>query len=193
VRSFVALLLLLAFGPGVASAADLPLPEPSRPATFYDEKGPYTNWAGAYLGLNGGYALGSSQWTMGGLGTDVFNTSGFVFGGTAGFNIPVSAVLVGLEGDLDWSGLSASTVNCAVNSSGATAACQTKSNLLGTVRARMGYAFDRTLIYVTGGAAFRARPPRIVEPPPALRSRSPRMWCAAVSTIDSPGEQARRS
>jgi outer membrane immunogenic protein len=154
VRSFVALLFLLAFGSCGASAADLPLPEPSRPATFYDEKGPYTNWAGAYLGLNGGYALGSSQWTMGGLGTDVFNTNGFVFGGTAGFNIPVSAVLVGLEGDLDWSGLSGSTVNCAVNSSGATAACQTKSNLLGTVRARMGYAFDRTLIYVTGGAAF---------------------------------------
>jgi hypothetical protein len=88
------------------------------------------------------------------LGTGVFNTSGFLFGGTAGFNYPVSAVLVGIEGDIDWSGLSGSAANCAVNTSGAVAACQTKSNLLGTARGRVGYAFDRTLIYVTGGAAF---------------------------------------
>ena len=106
----------------------------------YDANGPYTNWAGAYLGLNGGYGLGSSQWTLGLLGTDVFNTSGFLFGGTAGFNFPISAVLVGLEGDIDWSGLSGNATNCAVNASGAAAACQTKSNLLGTARARVGYA-----------------------------------------------------
>jgi outer membrane immunogenic protein len=91
---------------------------------------------------------------LGLLGTDVFNTSGFLFGGTAGFNFPISAVLVGLEGDIDWSGLSGNATNCAVNASGAAAACQTKSNLLGTARARVGYAFDRTLIYVTGGTAF---------------------------------------
>lgn len=153
-RLIVTFSVLLALGSSAASAADLPLPEPARPATFYDGSGPYTNWGGAYLGLNGGYALGSSQWTRGGLGTDVFNTNGFVLGGTAGFNVPVSVVLVGLEGDLDWSGLSGGIGNCAVNSSGVTATCQTKSNLLGTVRARVGYALDRTLIYVTGGGAF---------------------------------------
>ena len=37
---------------------------------------------------------------------------------------------------------------------GAGAACETKNNVLGTARARVGYAADRTLIYVTGGAAF---------------------------------------
>jgi outer membrane immunogenic protein len=156
VRSFVALMLLSALGSGPVLAADFPLPtaEPATLPTVYDAEDPYSNWAGAYLGLNGGYGLGSSQWTLGLLGTDVFNTSGFLFGGTVGFNYPVSAVLVGLEGDIDWSGLAGSATNCAVNASGATAACQTKSNLLGTARARVGYAFDRTLIYVTGGAAF---------------------------------------
>ena len=155
-RSFVGLMLLSALGSGPALAADFPLPgpEPARLPTVYDANGPYANWAGAYLGLNGGYGLGSSQWTLGLLGTDVFNTSGFLLGGTVGFNYPVSAVLVGLEGDIDWSGLSGSAANCAANASGAVAACQTKSNLLGTARARVGYAFDRTLIYVTGGAAF---------------------------------------
>ena len=155
-RSCVALMLLSALGSGPVLAADFPLPagEPARLPVSYDANGPYTNWAGAYLGLNGGYGLGSSQWTLGLLGTDVFNTSGFLFGGTAGFNFPISAVLVGLEGDIDWSGLSGNATNCAVNASGAAAACQTKSNLLGTARARVGYAFDRTLIYVTGGTAF---------------------------------------
>jgi outer membrane immunogenic protein len=156
VRSFVALTLLSALGSSAAWGADFPLPasEPARLPTFYDANGPYTNWSGAYLGLKGGYALGSSQWTLGLLGTDVFNTNGFLVGGTVGFNFPVSAVLVGLEGDLDWSGLSGSAANCAINSGGTTASCQTKSNLLGTARARVGYVLDRTLIYVTGGAAF---------------------------------------
>jgi outer membrane immunogenic protein len=156
VRSCVALVLLLAFGSSAARAADFPLPasESARPPTVYDANGPYKNWAGIYLGLNGGYGLGSSQWTIGGAGTDVFNTDGFLFGGTVGFNFPVSAVLVGLEGDIDWSGLSGNAGNCAINSGGAIASCQTKSNLLGTARARVGYALDRTLIYVTGGVAF---------------------------------------
>ena len=155
-RSFVALLVLLASGSSAVWAADFPLPasEPGRPSTIYDANGPYTNWAGVYLGLNGGYGLGSSQWMIGGAGTDVFNTNGPLFGGTVGFNYPVSAVLFGVEGDLDWSGLSGSVGNCAFNSGGAVASCQTKSNLLGTARARVGYALDRTLIYVTGGAAF---------------------------------------
>jgi opacity protein-like surface antigen len=232
-------MLLSVLGSGPALAADFPLPagEAARVPAIYDANGPYTNWAGVYLGLNGGYGLGSSQWTLGLLGTDVFNTSGFLFGGTAGFNFPISAVLVGLEGDIDWSGLSGNATNCAVNASGAAAACQTKSNLLGTARARVGYAFDRTLIYVTGGTAFApvqpalvrrrlstqqrnsagpqapassshfsgtgaprpstslsisprppARPRRIAAVLPARRSRSPRMWCAAASTTDFPGE-----
>jgi outer membrane immunogenic protein len=238
VRSCVALMLLSALGSGPVLAADFPLPagEPARLPVSYDANGPYTNWAGAYLGLNGGYGLGSSQWTLGLLGTDVFNTSGFLFGGTAGFNFPISAVLVGLEGDIDWSGLSGNATNCAVNASGAAAACQTKSNLLGTARARVGYAFDRTLIYVRGGTAFApvqtglsppstfdvatkfgwtagassshfsgtgaprpitslsisprppARPRRIAAVLPARRSHSPRMWYAAASTTDFPGE-----
>ena len=85
-------MLVSVLGSSPVLAADFPLPaaEPARPPTIYDPSGPCTNWAGGYLGLNGGYALGSSQWTLGLLGTDVFNTNGFLFGGTAGFNVPVS-------------------------------------------------------------------------------------------------------
>jgi outer membrane immunogenic protein len=180
VRLSVALLVLLASGSGAAWAADFPLPasEP-RPPAIYDANGPYTNWAGIYLGLNGGYGLGSSQWMIGGNGSDIFNTTGPLFGGTVGFNYPVSAVLFGIEGDFDWSGLSGSAGNCAFNASGAVASCQTKSNLLGTVRARVGYALDQTLIYVTGGAAF-APVQAGLNPPSSFDTATKFGWAAGA-------------
>jgi outer membrane immunogenic protein len=181
VRSFVALMLLSALSSRPALAADFPLPtaEPPRPPTIYDPNGPYTNWAGAYLGLNAGYGFGSSQWTLGLLGTSVFDTSGFLFGGTVGFNYPISVVMIGLEGDVDWSGLSGSAGNCAVNASGAAAACQTKNNLLGTARARVGYALDRTLVYVTGGAAI-APVQAGLNPPSTFDSATKLGWAAGA-------------
>jgi outer membrane immunogenic protein len=181
VRSFVALMLLAALGVEPTLAADFPFPtaEPARAPIVYDPNGPYTNWAGAYLGLNGGYGLGSSQWTLGLLGTGVFDTSGFLFGGTAGFNYPIGVVMVGVEGDLDWSGLSGSATNCAVNAGGAVAACQTKSNLLGTARARVGYALDRTLIYVTGGAAI-APVQAGLNPPSTFDTATKLGWAAGA-------------
>lgn len=148
-RRFAVLVLLSIAGASPVAAADLPLPSPPR----YDIDAPYAHWGGAYLGLNGGFGSGSSQWRQGLILSNVFTTDGFLLGGTIGFNYPVSAVLFGVEGDLDWSTLNGSVGTCAVNGAGAPAACETKNNVLGTVRARMGYAFDRTLIYVTGGAA----------------------------------------
>jgi outer membrane immunogenic protein len=53
----------------------------------------------------------------------------------------------GLEGDVDWSNVRGSTA-CAVGT------CETKNDWFGTVRGRVGYAFDRIMPYVTGGLAF---------------------------------------
>ena len=53
----------------------------------------------------------------------------------------------GLEGDIDWSNIRGSAVCGAVTS------CETKNDWLGTVRGRLGYAFDRFMPYVTGGLA----------------------------------------
>jgi outer membrane immunogenic protein len=150
VRRFAAFVFLSVVGASRVVAADLPLPSQPR----YEADAPYAHWGGVYLGLNGGFGLGSSQWTHGLIATSIFSTEGFLLGGTIGFNYPVSAVLFGVEGDLDWSTLNGSVGNCAVNAAGAAAACETKNNVLSTVRARMGYAFDRALVYVTGGAAF---------------------------------------
>ena len=77
-----------------------------------------------------------------------FNTSGGLVGGTLGYNYQMGQAVFGLEGDIDWSNIRGSASACA----GTT--CETRNDWLGTARGRIGYAFDRFMPYVTGGAAF---------------------------------------
>jgi outer membrane immunogenic protein len=106
------------------------------------------NWTGAYVGINGGGGFGHSTWS-GTTGTSGFNTTGGVVGGTIGYNYQMGQAVFGLEGDLDWSNIrgSTSTAPC-------TTSCETRNSWLGTARGRIGYAFDRFMPFVTGGAAF---------------------------------------
>jgi outer membrane immunogenic protein len=83
--------------------------------------------------------------------------SGGTFGGTAGAQVQVAHVVLGLEADLDWAGISGSSVVTpsvfgvvqpfSVNAT-------TNIDLFGTARARVGYAQDNWLYYVTGGVAI---------------------------------------
>ena len=142
-RSLAAGLGLLALAIAVpASAADLPRSMPYKSPAYV----PQYNWTGFYLGINGGGAWGDSDWT----GLAVSNSpSGGMFGVTAGYNWQGvgSPWVFGLEGDVDWTGISDS-VACG----GLT--CETKNSWFGTVRGRVGYAWDRFLPYFTGGVAF---------------------------------------
>ncbi len=135
-------------------AADLPLPAPV-PGARYFPAAPY-NWGGGYVGLNGGYAFGRSDWTFGSSSMGGFKTNGFLIGGTLGANFQYGRVVMGLEADVDWSGLkgSSSTGLCAPLGAPAGFACQTKSDWLSTALGRAGYAFDRTLLFATGGLAL---------------------------------------
>ncbi len=76
-----------------------------------------------------------------------FKTSGGLVGGTLGYNWQVGQAVFGLEGDIDWSNIRGSAFCGGVTS------CETKNDWLGTVRGRLGYAFDRFMPYVTGGLA----------------------------------------
>jgi outer membrane immunogenic protein len=106
------------------------------------------NWGGLYIGINGGYGFGASRFTDGdGDTTGDFDINGWVVGGTVGYNWQSGRFVLGVEGDIDWSGISGTT---AANCSG----CVTKNDWLGTARLRLGYAMDRWLPYVTGGVAF---------------------------------------
>src|SRR5262245_38071017 len=131
----------------MAEAADIPPPMPMPKAPVFV---PFFSWTGFYLGINGGYGFGDSRWTetVTGSSTGNFNVDGFVIGGTPGFNFQSGAWGFGLEGDIDWSDIKGSTTaNCPLG-------CETKNTWLGTGRGRLGYAFDRFLPYITGGAAF---------------------------------------
>jgi outer membrane immunogenic protein len=125
-----------------ASAADLP-------PQGMPYRAPYLaayNWTGFYLGINGGGAWGRSNWNGMGISTD---PSGGMIGLTAGYNWqgPGNPFVFGIEGDIDWSGVRGTSA-CGVST------CETKNTWLGTVRGRVGYAWDRILPYVTGGVAF---------------------------------------
>ena len=156
-RSFVAFLLSAMLGGSPVLAADFPLPagEPIRAPVAYNANGPYTNWAGAYLGINGGFGLGSSQWTLGLMATDVFDTNGFLFGGTVGFNYPVSAVLFGLEADVDWSQPQRQHGRLRRNHRRRNGGLREQEQpARNGARPRGLCARPRRSIYVTGGAAF---------------------------------------
>jgi iron complex outermembrane recepter protein len=115
------------------------------------------NWTGVYVGINGGFTYGGSDWTdsVTGTASDWFSTEGFVVGGTVGANYQVGSWVVGVEGDGDLATSSGFGTFTTTSTSGLCAGgCNTKNSWLSTVRGRFGYAFDRFLVYGTGGAAF---------------------------------------
>jgi outer membrane immunogenic protein len=130
---------------GSANAADISRRQamPTK-APLY---APIYNWTGFYVGINGGGGWGRSDvsdpFASGG-----FNVSGGLVGGTLGYNYQAGQAVFGIEGDIDWSNIRGSSI-C-----GAGFNCETRNDWLSTVRGRIGYAFDRFMPYVTGGAAF---------------------------------------
>ena len=143
-----AAMALMLGGTADALAAELPPPTVPLPAPAY-------NWTGFYLGINGGYGTGNSNWSDGSVGTTgSFPTSDFLIGGTVGANYQVGQYVFGIEGDGDWTNLqgnSGATCGAILPPPGG---CQTQSQWLATVRGRVGYAFDRVLLYGTAGAAI---------------------------------------
>lgn len=122
-----------------ALAADMPVPykAPVMAAPW--------NWTGFYVGINGGYGLGSSNWTAGAVTTGDFNTNGAMVGATVGYNMQMNQIVFGFEGDAsaNW-----------MTGTDSTGCCQTQNDWLGTARVRLGYAMDRVLPYITAGGAF---------------------------------------
>ena len=128
-----------------ASAADMPTKAPMAPLPFA------YNWTGFYVGINGGGGWGrSTQTDAAGVTSGSYNQSGGLVGGTVGYNWQMTNWVLGLEADWDWANIDGSTnpVVCAAPG------CFTDLRSIGTVRPRLGYAWDRWLLYVTGGLAW---------------------------------------
>ncbi len=137
---------------GSAFAADLPV-RTAAPA-FVAPVSAYS-WSGFYVGGQIGGAWTSASVTPyiapgfvgAGAGVSV-SPSGVVGGLHAGFNWQMSQVVLGLEGDAELSGVSGST---AVGGG----FIRDRDDFRGSIRARLGFAVDRALIYATGGVAFQ--------------------------------------
>ena len=151
---------------GQALAADLPpaaAPPPRAPAAYVPAVAPTYNWGGVYIGVNGGGAFGTTNWSdpnntaLSGTTGD-FNMNGWLVGGTLGANFQANQLVFGVEADLDWASIKGDVTNgyCALTEGGALigTTCETKTNYIGTVRGRLGFAADRVLLFATGGLAF---------------------------------------
>lgn len=148
---------------GSAIAADLP----SRaPAPAYIPP-PYS-WSGLYIGGQIGYAWGqANSSTFEGApaaflldGPFNYNPQGVIGGVHLGYNLQIGQWLLGLEGDVDGTSVSRTfaaptfVAPLAVFPGAFGATIQTRSDLQGSIRLRAGFAWDRALLYATGGAAF---------------------------------------
>jgi outer membrane immunogenic protein len=161
VRSKIVTLLAAAFSLGVvqaASAADMPTKMPVKAAPMV---APVYNWTGFYVGAVGTYGWGDSQHCQIGVpvpcdpGFPQTNLTGWEGGGTIGYNWQWNQWVLGAEGDWSWGKLKGSSGNTATfGCGGGGQTCDTWINSIGTARARVGYAFDRFLPYLTAGAAF---------------------------------------
>ena len=129
-------------GTGIVSAADIytprPSPEPYEPAAAPP---PIFSWEGLYAGVHGGYGWGQADTTF----VPDINVDGAFGGAQIGYNWMLSELLVGIEGDISWSG---------IDGTAAAPAASHEIDWFGTIRARVGMPMGRTLPYVTGGVAF---------------------------------------
>ncbi|TCD14325.1 outer membrane protein [Oricola cellulosilytica] len=119
-----------------ALAADA-VEAPPAPPVAAVEYAPAATWSGVYVGAFGGYNWGNFDSTVGDIDADGFNGGAF-----AGYNLQNGAVVYGLEGDIGYSG-----------ADGSLAGVSADQGVFGSLRGRIGYAFDPVLIYGTAGVA----------------------------------------
>lgn len=109
------------------------------------------NWSGVYVGVQGGY-----QWYEDDVADPVEGVSGSVdFDGAlaglhAGYDWQSGSWVFGVVGDVEWADGDGTSDALGVGSS---VFARAEVNWQASLRARIGYAFDRVLLYATGGLA----------------------------------------
>jgi outer membrane immunogenic protein len=169
-RSIFAAAAAIAISGTPVLAADMAVkaPRPVAAAVY--------NWTGFYVGGNAGYAWGNAHdaMTLGGdwltdatqdnvlltpLGTGQLKPRGFTGGFQAGYNYQTGPWLIGLEADANAFHITANLARTFQNTllgpgNSYFFASSFGSDWLVTLRPRLGYAFDRLLVYATGGLAI---------------------------------------
>ena len=126
------------------------LPLPARPAGGFD-------WSGGYIGLNVGYGGGDHHFdyaidNLGIYGSDTHRDNGVVGGVQLGYNYALfNCFIAGIEVDFDGSSIGGSAV---LDNPSIYSRITSHMDYFGTARGRLGYAFDRVMVYATGGFAY---------------------------------------
>jgi outer membrane immunogenic protein len=152
IRAGVAALAVLAMAGAVGA-------EPYRSRAKTDKHPPVHQWTGFYIGGNLGY--GVAGLTDNGPLAVTSNMTGVVGGVQAGYNYQIDSLVLGVEADIQASGQSTSyTRNLPIV--GDLTVAQ-KIPYFGTVRARVGYAFQCgcVMAYGTLGWAYGAYQPSV--------------------------------
>jgi outer membrane immunogenic protein len=129
-----------------AFAADAVVYEPAAApvAVAYD-------WSGFYVGVQGGYLWGQADHSYSnGAPSDDSDPDGFIGGVHVGYNWQSGSFVYGVEGDFEGGSVDGSFEN----TTGITSVGTSELNWQGSIRARLGYAYDKALLYVTGGWAI---------------------------------------
>ena len=144
-RFVVALLSVAAMSVASANAADMPVKvpmiQPPQPIAY--------DWSGFYVGgdIGGGWGHHDRSVVPPGF-QNSYDSSGFIGGGHLGYNYQISSFVLGIETDFN-----GTTIKGDDGSAGGTLD-QTQVNWLGSTRGRVGYAWDRFLVFATGGWAY---------------------------------------
>jgi outer membrane immunogenic protein len=156
-----------AFCGAPALAADLPMRAPAYGAPV----GAAQMWTGCYIGGNLGGVWGDSKFDWSNFGTGfaagadtqvipvadaTLHSSGFTGGGQLGCNAQFGAAVIGLEGDIQYTGLSANRAAATLGGGLVLPANINESfssHWLSTIRGRLGFVNGGWLIYGTGGLA----------------------------------------
>ncbi|PRH89653.1 porin family protein [Labrys okinawensis] len=135
-----------AFGADLAPSSVEPVPPAALPFS----------WTGFYAGANIGYAFGGDDRVgvhypnyIGDIGKA--SGKGILGGLQAGYNYQLDNIVIGLEADIQGSQIKDSVTGSVAGIPGKG---QSDVKWYGTLRPRIGYAFDRFLIYATGGLAY---------------------------------------
>ena len=148
---------------GTAFAADLPSRR-APPVYAPPPPIPVFSWTGVYVGGQIGYEFGrdtalySSTLTGANLLSSSSKPTGVIGGAHIGYNFSTQGLplfggflgaggVFGIEGDVDGTGTKSNRLFPGLQAT-------YREQIEGSVRGRLGFAFDRTLVYGTGGVAF---------------------------------------
>jgi outer membrane immunogenic protein len=147
-------LVLSAFLAAPAMAADMRMPVKAAPAPVIVMH----SWTGCYIGGHVGYAWGRKKVHDDlGFAIDEYHhdIDGLIAGGQIGCNLwQRDRWVFGIEGQASWADIDGEVT---LGNTGGPNGFRTEADIIGSIAARLGYAFGatgQTLLFVKGGAAF---------------------------------------